>query len=132
MKKVAVIALFVFLGLALQGCGKGVVTITSYDFDRAFLVGKDSKGKTKEQYLLEVEDKRVKVVKPFVTKGGQYTKFWILNLGGNIMCSQESREAKEMVSNLKSAEPAAIVGEYKIIITEDGGALVLKDCYLEQ
>ena len=109
-----------------------VVTIQEKGFIGAVFFGKDSNGKTKEEYFLELQGAEiVKVLDGYVygkdTSGGER---WYLLIGDNtprIYCLQETQEAKQVIIDTKKKVFATITGRFDYI---GNNALNLKNCTL--
>jgi hypothetical protein len=109
-----------------------VVTIPEKGFIGAVFMGKDSNGKTKEEYFLELQDaKVVKVLDGYVYgKDTSSGSGWYLLIGDNaprIYCLQETPEAKKVIVDLKKKVFATITGNFDYIAND---ALNLKNCSL--
>lgn len=121
---------FVLAGFMSASCSEtaSVTQVDATSLDVAIFRGQDSSGKTKEAYMLQIENKTVRLLKPIITsKDTRSSDGWLLNIGDYITCVQETREAKELLANLKTPEPESITG--KFWFTSSSGRLNLKNCH---
>jgi len=110
-----------------------VLSFNAMDFSYALFAGADTNGKTKEQYLLDIEgSKRIKLLGAFVYGKDTSGDPWSLLIGDNtprIICEQQSKEAKMVIANLTGKlSEATINGDYK---TFTGNKLYLTNCAIE-
>jgi hypothetical protein len=122
----------VLAGIVSISCSEtpSVTQVDATSLDVAIFRGQDSSGKTKEAYMLQIENKTVRVLKPIITsKDTRSSDGWLLNIGDYIVCVQQTKEAKELVANLKTREPESLTGKFWYTSAESG-RVNLKNCHL--
>jgi TolA-binding protein len=108
------------------------ITLDGGDLSYAMFMGDDGKGKTKEAYFLEMDQKNVTLTHSFVYgKDTTSSSMWLLLIGDNtprIICEQSTKEAKMVVANMSKKGFATVAGDYARV---SGGIVYLTNCTMK-